>query len=269
MTYDARELSMQSGEPVELYQFIHGTNTYRFTSTLVPVLHFGQTWQPALLKRSSIEFSTEKGRNNLKIDTVRDFVIADFFRIMPPSEVILLTVYRIHHGDGEAVIVWSGRVLTVEFSGSTANLNCEPVTTSLKRTGLRRLYQRQCPHILYGSACRANKSAFTVPVTLTGANGVTLSSPTFGVYAANYFAGGYLDFLANGVIDRRFITEHNGSVIIISLPLSGLVAGSAITVYAGCDHTTNTCQSKFNNLNNYGGMPYIPQKNPFGNNGIY
>jgi Phage conserved hypothetical protein BR0599 len=43
------------------------------------------------------------------------------------------------------------------------------------------------------------------------------------------------------------------------LPLqSSPNAGDAFTVYQGCDHTPGTCQSKFNNLANFRGFPYVP-----------
>lgn len=269
MTYDTRENSLQSGEPIELYQFTYGNNIYRFTSAQTAVSAIGYVWQPALLKRSGIDYSAEKSRSNLKLDVSRQFEIADLYRIMPPSEVILLAVYRYHEGDNEVAIIWTGRILAVEFAGSLATITCEPVTTSLKRTGLRRLYQRQCPHVLYGTACGANKASFSAPATLSAVNGTTLNSATFGLYADGYFSGGYLDIVADGVTERRFITAHTGTQIIINVPLIGLVSGDTITVYAGCDHSKPTCKDKFNNLLNYGGFPYIPQKNPFGNNGIY
>ena len=34
--------------------------------------------------------------------------------------------------------------------------------------------------------------------------------------------------------------------------------GDTFTVYYGCDHTPGTCQSKFNNLANFRGFPYVP-----------
>lgn len=269
MTYDLREESLQSGEPIELYQFTFGTNIYRCTSAKNEITMLGHVWQPEPLKRDSIDFSAEKGRNNLKIESSRQFTIADLYRIMPPSDVILLTLYRFHLGDSEAIVIWSGRLLNVEFESSRATLVCEPITTSLKRTGLRRLYQRQCPHLLYGDSCRVNKASFAVPATLSAVNGTTINSAAFGLYANGYFAGGFIEFNYNGVTERRFITEHTGTQIVINIPLLGLAASSSITAFAGCDHAKDTCHNKFNNLNNYGGFPYIPQKNPFGGNGIY
>lgn len=269
MTYEIYEESLQSGEPIELYQFNFGSNIYRYTSARDDITHDGHIWASAFLKRNSIDFGVEKGRANLKIDTVRHFIIADLYRITPPSDVVLLTLYRKHRNDHEAVVMWTGRILAVDFEASNAKITCEPVTTSLKRTGLRRLYQRQCPHVLYGQSCGVNRASFAVSVTLSAVSGTTLNSAVFGLYANNYFAGGYFDFVQNGVTERRFITEHTGTQIKISLPLMGLNMNDVITAYPGCDHTMQTCKNTFANLNNYGGFPYIPSKNPFGGNGIY
>src|SRR3546814_2715916 len=41
-------------------------------------------------------------------------------------------------------------------------------------------------------------------------------------------------------------------------------AGTAISLYPGCDHRRMTCKDKFNNILNYGGFDWIPTKNPMG-----
>jgi uncharacterized phage protein (TIGR02218 family) len=55
----------------------------------------------------------------------------------------------------------------------------------------------------------------------------------------------------------------NGVVAGTSLSLgyalqSAPAVGDAFTVYQGCDHTPGTCQSKFNNLANFRGFPFVP-----------
>lgn len=260
MTYDVRETSRQSGEPIELYEFAWGENLLRVTSAKTTQLYNSYLWQPALIQRGSIDFTTEKGRNNLKLSVVRDFPIADLFRVMPPNDVIVVTVHRFHTGDSDGAVIWSGRVLNCEWTGSTASLNCEPISSSLQRVGLRRMYQRQCPHVLYGTACGVNKSSFNAVATLSAVSGVTLTSTAFDGFADGYFAGGFIEFGS----ERRFITEHTGGTITINLPLYELEVGDAVTAYAGCNHSLTTCHDKFNNALNYGGMPYIPTKNPFG-----
>jgi len=49
----------------------------------------------------------------------------------------------------------------------------------------------------------------------------------------------------------------------------GLKSGMEIRAYAGCNRTIQECSSKFNNTLNYGGMPFIPTKNPFGGDPIF
>ena len=264
MTYDARELSMQSGEPLEMYHFTIGSTEHRFTSAKSAITYDGNTYQPALIKRGSIDFTTEKGRNNLKLQTARDFAIADLFRVSPPSDVILLVVHRVHHGDSDGAVIWSGRVLNCEWSGSTASLNCEPVSSSLQRVGLRRLYQRQCPHVLYGSACGLNKNDHDLTITITDIDGLTLTTGTaIGSGAGEQF-GDYAGGFAVFGTEKRFITGNPLYQIKLSSPFYDLEVGDSIVIYKGCDHTLNTCNTKFSNTDNYGGMPYIPTKNPFG-----
>ncbi len=49
----------------------------------------------------------------------------------------------------------------------------------------------------------------------------------------------------------------------------GLVAGMTLKAYPGDDHTLATCATKFDNVANYGGFPYFPEKNPFGGSPVY
>jgi len=41
-----------------------------------------------------------------------------------------------------------------------------------------------------------------------------------------------------------------------------------VKIYPGCDRVRATCESKFDNLDNFGGFPWIPTKNPFGGSSI-
>lgn len=270
MTYDAREKSIQSGEPIELFDFARGDTHWRYTSAKTSQSYNTRTWEAALIQRGNIEHTAEKGRSNLRITVARDLEIAELFRTQPPSDVITVTLHRFHAGETTGAVVWMGRVLNAEWTGATAVLNCEPVSTSLARPGLRRLYQRQCPHVLYGPACRLNKATFAVTAELTAVSGTTLSAAEFDAQPDGYFAGGFLEYTnPDATIERRFITAHTGADIVISLPLSVLDAGSQVVAYPGCDHALSTCSSKFSNSDNYGGFPFIPSKNPFGGSSLY
>jgi uncharacterized phage protein (TIGR02218 family) len=50
-----------------------------------------------------------------------------------------------------------------------------------------------------------------------------------------------------------------GTALGLGYPLQSVPSpGDTFTVYYGCDHTPGTCQSKFNNLVNFRGFPYVP-----------
>ena len=48
----------------------------------------------------------------------------------------------------------------------------------------------------------------------------------------------------------------------------GFYGSSTVTLYPGCTKSRAVCKNKFDNLNNYGGFPWIPTKNPFGGSSI-
>lgn len=65
---------------------------------------------------------------------------------------------------------------------------------------------------------------------------------------------------------RRTVAAHAGNTITldVALPPELSATGLRATVYAGCLHTPEACQSaKFSNYTNYGGFKHIPLKNPY------
>lgn len=269
MTYASREVSTDASSPVELYEFRRGGSTWRYTSSAQDASYATYAYVAVPMKRGSIEQTGEIGRSGLRITLARDVEIAQAFIATPPSEVTLLTIYRQHRNDPETVAVWMGRVLNVEWRGSEVELNCEPVYTSLQRTGLRRLYQRNCPHVLYGTSCQASAVIYRVPGTVVSVAGVLLSVPSAAGYATGHFAGGFATWAANGITEKRMIVAHNLDVITLSAVPPGLAVGDTIYLYPGCDRTLATCAAKFGNSANFGGFPFIPTKNPFGGSPIY
>ena len=89
--------------------------------------------------------------------------------------------------------------------------------------------------------------------------------------ADQYFAGGYVEWVhaANGYKEVRMVLSSYTDRVVLSSPPSGLVVGSTMTLYPGCDHLSTTCHTKFANSINYGGMENIPKKNPFGGSTLY
>jgi uncharacterized phage protein (TIGR02218 family) len=259
MTYAARESSDHDAQPVELYRFTEAARKWLYTSADAAVVYQTETYEPRPLKRGAFRQTSELNKATLEINAPRDLpLVADAFA-SPLVGVIALTIYRQHRGDGETVTWWKGRVAGIRASGGETTITCEPLATALKRIGLRRPAQRQCPHALYDAGCTVSQAAFSATGTLVSLTGATVTAGAFATKPDGWWVGGKI--ILNGV--PRFVIGHAGDTVAISAPVPGLPQNATFTVYAGCDRTPATCDSKFGNILNFGGAPWFPIKNPF------
>lgn len=271
MTYDAIERSADQARPVELYTFARGAVLYRYTSANEDRVVSFQTFVSAPIERSEIEQGAEINRSGLTITVPRDFVIARMWMIAPPSEVVALTLQQYHEGDGDLAAVWSGRVLGVSFQGARATISLEPIGTSIRRNGLRRPWQTLCPRVLGTQGCNVNLEAYKVTGPIDTVVGLTLTADELGAKPDGWFAGGCMRYsIPGGLIESRDIVSHTGTSVELDMTPLSLAAGTIADFFPGCDCTlgANGC-GKFSNEPNFGGEPYIPKKNPFGNDPLY
>ena len=278
MTYAAPETSIQDANPVELFTFTRDNSTWNYTSasadytdtTVSPHV----TYTSASIDAGNVEASNEDLRNSLKLTVSREFAIAELFRVAAPTDVVAVTIRRLHRDDGTPVVAWMGRVLSCTTSGAEAVIQCEPLTISLKRTGLRQLYQRSCPHVLYGAGCGLDKADWDTSATVATISGLTI---TVGALMAGMsYGGGFIEWIdGNGNTERRFIESVSTSgspetnTLMLTQAFVGLATSDTITVYPGCAHNTTSCNDEFSNIINYGGWPYIPVKNIFVGNPVF
>lgn len=271
MTYAARETSTYGAAPIELHRFQRGgtVQIWNYTSSVESVDFNGEAYDPVPINRTRLELSQDTIRNSITINlpTQSDFI--QTFLTRAPSDIFNYSLFRYHEGDSETINLWSGRVINVSLKEEVADVLCESIITSLKRFLLKRLYQTTCPLTLYGNVCGANSADFLFETTVTGISGLTISGLNITDQPDGYYNGGYVEFSPGGITNRSPIITHVGNNLNIGSPLEGLVIGSAIRVFPGCDHTTNTCTNKFNNILNYGGFPWIPEKNPMSGTPIF
>lgn len=270
MSYDTAETSSASGRPVELYTFARGSKTWRYTSADRDVVVDGNTHTAAVILRNGISQGSELNRSALTLRVPRSFALAELYRAGIPVDTITLRVHQYHEGDGEVVGVWGGRLVNCTFEAGAAVIACEPVQTSIRTLGLRRMFQRQCPHVLYGAGCGVDPEAFKATLTVSAVTGLAVTATGLDAEADGWWEGGYLRWQTEpGVYERRWIEGHTGTTVTLTTQPLGLAVDDEIEVFPGCDHFLSTCDAKFDNRLNYGGMPDIPQKNPFGNDPIY
>ena len=274
MTYETLELSVDDSRPVEFVEILFDTLAFRYTTADTPLGHGGNTYTPVAGAVSNIESADDPTKASCSITLPRVDAVGDLFRVQPPSGIVTVTIWRDHYLDGDAQVVFKGRVVNAEWSGPLIKLKCESAITSLLRGALRRRFSNQCPHALYDQelgTCRVNKAAFTNTCTAVSWTGKVIVTSGLPVKPNGWYSGGMVQWVnVDGVTEKRMIANSNsdGTLTLTMLPFS-LVAGSTISVLAGCDHLLETCHTKFNNSDNFGGTPFVPVRNPFGGSNLY
>lgn len=262
MGFESREISIQSGEPIELYLFAIGNKEYTYTSTTFDVEYDYKTYEPVAIHRGNIEVSDESNKNSIIIEVSRDNTFALDFFVGSEDRAASLTIFRGHVDEDEFITVWKGRVSNVSFKGDEVEISCESVFTSLKRQGLRAKYQQLCRHVLYSPQCGVLGGEHKVATVISSSNidGNQLSIQEVAEYEDGYFNSGYI-LVGNYIF--RYILAHTGETLILNKALPEFSEAMGTDIYPGCNHTSDHCKDKFDNIENFGGFEFIPSINPF------
>ena len=259
MSYTEREQSDYAGKPLELYRFAMGGRLWLYTSADHEVAYGSDVYQPCYIKRGGFTKGGDARKSSIDIEMGPSNELALIFRTGWLPGLMVVTIYRHHYEDADFSVLWKGRVTGCKWAGSVATLTSESVFTLFQRAGLRRMYQIGCPHVLFGTACGLNADSWKVVATVAGVVGAELTLTGISAYAAGYFLGGLLQ----AGEDLRMITSHASGVISMVDAIAGMAIGDSITLLPGCDRSVATCKNTFANLDNFGGLPYLPTKNPF------
>lgn len=274
MSMASNELSVQDALPIELVQISYTGNYWYYTSSDTDRVFEGRTYKAIPFTHAEIEPSIDATRNGLEFQFPRDVEFGEAFRVAPPSEVVsfslLVQNYLVPE---EYVVLWRGRIINVDWKGAWMTVVVENVGSSMLRPGLRRRYSLNCPYALYGPGCKVPRDDWREITPVLGLSGLSVIAQAAVGKPDNYYAGGLITYTnaSGGNNERRMIRQSigaTGTLILSSHPL-GLVGGALASIYAGCNHTIQECDEKFDNKLNCGATPYIPTKNPFGGSTIY
>lgn len=286
MVYADYQDSREDGNPVQLFLFRFGAESneyYGYTDHTdeLTVDHGGSVgtliYVPVPIERDAIASNGTLDKSALKVRTDVGTDLAELFRVYPPAAVVALTIYEGHldDPDDEFVVTWAGKVVAASRNRGELELSGEPVSTSMRRPGLRRHYQYGCPHALYSvgdGLCNADKTAATVTGTVDAIAGatVTLDAGWEGAFDPAKFLGGLLEWTpVDASTDRRTILRVSGDTLSLSGIPRNLELADSVDVILGCNHDAFTedggdCQGLHDNILNYGGCKWIPTKNPIG-----
>lgn len=282
MTFDAKEQSLEGGDPINLYRFQYGASSFFYYTDAEETISFsGDDYAPIPITHDNIRSNGSLDYATLSINLPMDADVCDLFLTYPPSREVSLIIRAGHASDTEFPVKWTGRVIGCDWSPPEATLSCQPISTALLRPGIRRRYSVPCPYALYDqNTCKANEAAATVATTVSSVSGAVIGLPTnwHGSFSAAKFNGGKAKWTNsdNGLPEVRRILSADANSMRVAGLVRGLSATDAINVVLGCnrqesgfDDPNTDCDNLHNNLANHGGMPFLPKDNPVEENKFY
>lgn len=163
------------------------------------------------------------------------------------------TSQRILHLTGYlGEVTQNGIAFTAEMRSLATRLN--------QKVG--RVYQRTCDAVFGDGRCKFNKASVTSTGTVTSA--ASPRSISFSGLSAtdDYYARGVLTWLtgpnAGASFDVKAYDGASGTVELWTPCTEAPTVGDTASVVAGCLQTPEVCRTKFNNLANFQGFPFMP-----------
>ncbi|WP_184214994.1 phage BR0599 family protein [Sphingobium lignivorans] len=306
MAFGTHENSRDLGEPIQLFLFRYGPDPehiYAYTNGETAIeMAVGDDmveFVPAPIARGEISSSGTLDNQRLTVVFPESLLVYELFRDRSPSSVVNIIIWRGHANDPDEqfVIEWSGRVVSFNDTNYEVELSCEAVATMMGRNALRRRWQYGCAHALYSQGpgmCNANRAAATTPFVIGAVSGTSVTIdlaaseaaygalPRYADFATPkrlYYVGGVLEYIddAGRKALRSIIHVIDATSIRIGAPVPGMAAGAHVKLVFGCNHKTGIsslndgghCGPVHNNIQNFGGQPWIPLKSPIGLRNIY
>jgi uncharacterized phage protein (TIGR02218 family) len=260
--------------PIDLYRVATATKVWTFTGVDTGKISDGITYNsgsgdeyyvPLPVSRGNIEQKNEVAKQDLTITIPIDSALAQFLLVTYVSEVLSLTMFTKRGGSYETS--WKGRLVSYKPEANKMQIIFESVFSGLRRVGLRAVYQAVCRHALYGRGCNLAIESFATTSSMTARADNVVTVTAASAQPDGYYTGGLIRDPAQGL---SYIINHVGATLTLQRVSKSLLGALPMTVkiYPGCNHTRLTCKDKFNNLPNYGGFDWLPQKNPTGGSSI-
>lgn len=275
MSFNVLEQSLAGGRPVRLYQFSRGVVQWLYNSSDRDIVHQTRTYKALAggISDDGIRQGGETSTQDLRIQAPGDIEVAQLYRGIPPSDAIDLVIFDRHYADpdDDYRVSWIGEIQSVAWpSIDRCKIVCSPESVSMSGQGLRLRWERPCPHCIYERGCNVDRELHRVDAVVISMDGATITGSAFSGYPNGYFNAGYIEWsVGGGNYDRRAIDSHVGTVLTIFGGTSGIELNQDVSAFPGCDQTIETCNTKFGNSINYGGIRHLPGRSPFDGNSVF
>jgi hypothetical protein len=273
MSYVTDEASVESGAPIELFEFIGSdpsVNTFRYTTADADVTFDpgdgggSRTFYAIPMKRSGVVLKADGSDPSIVVTLPTDSALARryVFQIAPPD--LYLTVFRCHINVGteEVITAWEGDVISWSVQGNLVEFTVpNDLAVRVEESIPKVKYQRYCNNSLYDAVCGVPKSGDNVLQTSVASfpDEKKVAVNNVGGKPNGYWDGGEIRHDATG--ESRMILTHFAKHLTILYPFSANVdINETVTLARGCNHSLQDCRT-FNlpagNTDNFTGFALV------------
>ena len=255
---------VDAGElPVWLYEISQGSNFWRWTSYGAPIVSGSTSWSPEDITHTSIKKSTDCFDEGVNLKIGLRSASNPFYQFLsgPPPVPVHVKLYRVLlPGLAIGSPLYEADVRTVAFTQrGVVDVTLASAMGIAEARVPRVLVQTLCNWQLFETnTCCVVEASRRITAHISASSGTAIKSPGFAI-GDNYLSLGRAMFGD----ETRLITWHTGDQIGLNAAFRANVpVGAFVKVVPGCDKSLGTCGSKFGNVTNFGGFPYVPLKNP-------
>lgn len=273
MSFDTDEASVEGAAPAELFKFVAGTTTYRYTSAerdiTVDLGDGNEIFTAVTIKFGERNASDDGGvgEPTLELPINSQLAVDTVFQPAPPQ--VTFEAWRYHEDTGSVAYIWGGELLGASAQGRTVSFRIpNPLMQKFEQKVPKVRLQVYCNNVLFDRVCKLVRSNHVVEsqVSRFEDGGSTLVVTTIGGQANGWADGGEVIHVPTG--ERRTISTQTGTSLTLLWPFSPAVGSlDDIEIYAGCDHTIDDCLNKFDNTENFLGWPYMKSQSLNDNEG--
>ena len=269
--FDSDERSVQDSRPRELYTLVIGNQTYRLASGVRSISYGGNIYKAFQISRNEAGVSEETNSpKQLQITLPMSHPACQrYMAFGTPPKSCSVNIVRLQLNSGAAMAQWTGDIISIGFNRHMATFLVASTASRVMMRVLGVTVGDQCSHALYDSMCTVDRNAFKLTTTVLQVDGRKIKVDGGSGHLSPWWV--YGDAYHPGTGERMDIVSQQdlgppSTVVWLTMqaPIVGLNTGDSVEVSPGCDHTITTgCFTKFNNKDNFGGMPSLPNFNPF------
>lgn len=239
------------------------TTVFTFTDNSRDVVYDGLTYLAWTgFTASNIATSSKLSVDNLEVNSVlNSSTITDVDLIAGLWDYATVEIFRVNYLDLTMGIEWmrKGKIGEVK-TGRTAFIAELRGLIQHYQQNIGRIINAACDADLGDTRCGVNLATYTVTGTVTGVTSRSLFADTSRAEASAYFTGGLLTWTGglNDTYQKEVKVYTVGSIELVESMPNAVQVGDTYSVYAGCDKLHTTCGTKFSNIANFRGFPFVP-----------